>query len=285
MNNYTDLARESLENLKENEDYMFNKKEYSPNIVVECYKFLKQSPTTYYEMIFKTISYEHFKQPIDDILRPYLNYQKILIVGLGNINFNADAIGPKIVERIDPIDQRLYLLIPRVKGQTGIESAILVKQMVKQLNIDLVIVIDSLCSLSSEALMSTLQFNTSGLKPGSALSNQNIAINQDYLQCEVLAIGIPCVIKVSSLVEEFFKDIKTYFEHSFNRQGLQFSQEDYERLLGQMATLGYFERLNLINEVLVPSNKNLVVSLKECDKLVDDLANVLGYYFNQLFHH
>ena len=294
MNNYTDLARESIEHLKENVDYRFSKK-FFQDIILENYEFLKEPKGTYFEIILKELEASSLQKAFEEIFKPYLNKKRILIVGVGNIYFNADAIGPLVVSHMEPVLDHLYLLIPRVKGQSGMDSAKLVKKVKELYDIDLVIAIDALCAIETNSLFQTIQINTMGIQPGSALSSSNESITKEYLGCDVLAMGIPCVIKVGSLINEFFKDIEGFFYESLNDyssvlkvtgkkeyQG-QLSLAHKEKLLGEIGLLNNDQRLDLINDIIRPVNKDLVVSVKEADKSVKDLALIISQCLQNIF--
>lgn len=290
----SDLARERLEHLKENVDYSFNKIEIN-SIVIEQYDFLTDPKGHYDELILSHYQQDDLQQAFNCLLKPYQHYQRILIVGLGNAHFNADAIGPRIVSKMEVVEERLFLFIPRVKGQTGMESAKLVKEIVSLYNIDFVIVIDSLAAIHSDALYQTIQINTMGLQPGSGVNNFTIAINEEYLGCKVLAIGIPCVIKVSHLINEFFHYAEGFFKESLTdhssilkvqrHKTYQGKLDDQRKtfLLGQIGMLNREERYQLIEEIMEPIHKNYVITGKDIDYRVEVLSNMISICLMNVF--
>ena len=293
MNN-TDLARERLEHLKENIDYRFEKKEIG-TILLEQYDFLTDPKGHYDELILKEYNLEDLQKVFQQLLTPYLNCQKILVVGLGNASFNADALGPKIVNKMEVIQDRLYLLIPRVKGQSGMESAKLVKAIVDLYHIDLVIVIDALSAIHSDALYHTIQINTMGIAPGSGVGNYTMAINEEYLKCKVLAIGVPCVIKVSHLINEFYHYSEGFFAENMNDKSTllkvqrqhtykgKLSHEQNKELFGQVGVLSSDDRYQLIEEIMEPIHKNYIITSKDIDERVEVLSNMISICLMNLF--
>ncbi len=295
MNNYTDLARESISHLKNNVDYSFHEQKFG-SVTLEHYEFFSKPKGLYYEMVFENLVESDLSDAFNHVLKPYRRKKRVLFVGLGNIKFNADAIGPLVIQNLDPVENRIFLFIPRVKGQTGMDTATMVKQMVKAYQIDLVVAIDSLCAIDTNSLFQTIQINTIGITPGSALGNNNSSITKDYLKCDVLVIGVPCVIKVSSLINEFFKDIEGFFYESLHdastilkvgkKEGYNGHLDKKSRtlLLGEIGQLHNSERLHLIHDVIRPINKDLVVTTKEVDKACNDLAITISKCLKKFFY-
>lgn len=290
----TDLARERLTHLKENKDYTFNKIEFN-SVTLEQYDFLTTPKGHYDELIFLEYQQEDIYKAMFYILEKYQMYKKILIVGLGNASFNADAIGPLIVSKMEVVLDRLFLFIPRVKGQTGMESALMIKSMVDVHQIDLVIAIDSLSAIDSDSLYQTIQMNTMGIQPGSGVGNHTMAINKEYLGCEVLAIGVPCVIRISHLINEFYQYAEGFFSENLNDhtnilkvvrtnpyQGI-LDDERKTFLFGQLGMLQHDDRYQLIEEIMNPINKNYVVTSKDIDHRIDILSNILSYCLTKIF--
>ena len=141
----------------------------------------------------------------------------VLVAGLGNRAMTADAIGPLTVERITvtnhvkildpPLFQSLRhravaAVSPGVLGQTGIESALTVRQLVGALHPRLVIVVDALAARSTARLCKTVQLSTGGIAPGSGVGNDRPAFTRESLGAPVLAIGVPMVVDSSTLVAD-----------------------------------------------------------------------------------
>ncbi len=288
MKNNTDLAREQLEHLKENEDYTFNKQVFNC-ILLEQYDFLCEPHGHYDEIILNEHNTKDLLEAFKVVMIPYLPRERILVVGLGNADFNADAIGPKIVSKMEIILDHLYLFIPRVKGQTGLESAEMVKSIVDEYDIDLVIVIDSLSAIQSEALYKTIQINNIGIRPGSGVGNYTTAIDEAYLNCKVVAIGIPCVIKVSHLINEFYKYVEGFFSENLkgNENLLKvvrtkpyegkLDEKQKQYLMGHLGMLSNEERYTLIEEIMNPINKNYVITSKDIDIHIEILSNMISF--------
>ena len=139
----------------------------------------------------------------------------VLIAGLGNAKMTPDAIGPETVSRltatnhlsyIDPAlfrslgCARLCAVSPGVLGDTGIESAELIRGAIKGADADVLIVVDALASRSAQRLASTVQISDSGITPGAGVGNKRSEISQRTLGVPVIALGIPTVIDCTTLV-------------------------------------------------------------------------------------
>ena len=184
----------------------------------------------------------------------------VLVAGLGNRAMTADAIGPLTVERITvtnhvksldpPLFQSLRhravaAVTPGVLGQTGIESALTVRQLVGALHPRLVIVVDALAARSTARLCKTVQLSTGGIAPGSGVGNDRPAFTRESLGAPVLAIGVPMVVDSSTLVAD-----------ALNQAGI----DDLPPALLSVLEGG----------------KSFFVSPKEVDSAVESLAEILA---------
>ena len=141
----------------------------------------------------------------------------VLVVGLGNENITADALGPMAVKELlvtrhlkqhEPdLFRRMgccavSALAPGVLGQTGMEAADIVLGATRRCHADAVIVIDALAAQSCDRLAATVQLSNVGIEPGSGVGNHRAALNEQLLGVPVIALGIPTVVDSSTLVHE-----------------------------------------------------------------------------------
>lgn len=137
------------------------------------------------------------------------NAASVLVVGVGNENITADSLGPKTndyvlaTRHILPDLQKslaaddlfnVATLTTGVLGETGIETAEIVKGIVRQISPDCVIAVDALAASSAERLGTTIQFSDSGISPGSGVGNHRDEISSTTVGVPVIAIGIPTVV-------------------------------------------------------------------------------------------
>lgn len=136
----------------------------------------------------------------------------ILVVGLGNMDITADALGPKTGSYIFAtrhLSQQLKTemgleklktvscVCTGVLGETGIESAEIIKGVASVVKPSCVIAVDALAATSAKRLGTTVQLSTSGIIPGSGVGNHRFEISRKTLGIPVVSIGIPTVISAS----------------------------------------------------------------------------------------
>ncbi len=112
-----------------------------------------------------------------------------IVVGLGNWNATPDALGPRTIHHLvvtrhfyftAPPDGRRGMrpvagLSPGVLGITGLETAEIVQGLVRQVQPAVVICIDALAARSTERLLTTVQISDAGIQPGSGVGNKRSA--------------------------------------------------------------------------------------------------------------
>ena len=141
----------------------------------------------------------------------------VLVVGLGNADVTADAIGPQTVKRLcvtrhlHQNDALLYstfglceiaAIAPGVLGQTGLEAAEVVQGAVSSISPDLVVAVDALAARSPERLASTVQLSDTGIQPGSGVGCARRALTEKTVGVPVLALGVPTVVESATLVAD-----------------------------------------------------------------------------------
>ena len=143
---------------------------------------------------------------------------KVLAVGLGNRDVTADALGPEVAEHLY-ISRHLQkefgelglkeknavitsCIVPGVMAKTGMETAEIVKGIVKETSPDAVIVIDALASRSTKRLNRTIQISNTGIHPGSGVGNHRNAIDEEVLGVPVIAMGVPTVVDAATIVAD-----------------------------------------------------------------------------------
>ena len=155
-------------------------------------KFNKEKIDNELEILLKTIS-DSFKK----ILKYYkiTKVPKVLFVGLGNKDFACDKFGSTIIEKIC-LDDNSYKIYKNVLGSTNIKSTDFIRNLTGIIDVDLVVVFDSLKAESTERLGKTIQIATTGLSPGSAFSKKVSIIDQKTIKKPVINVGIPTIINI-----------------------------------------------------------------------------------------
>ena len=173
------------------------------------------------ENYHQEISSELAKQ-LKDIIPDAEKEQSILIVGLGNRDVTADALGPNVADNLFITRHvvkeygkaaysmaRMHMvssIVPGVMAKTGMESAEIIKGVVEQTKPDIVIVIDALAARSTKRLNRTIQITNTGIHPGSGVGNHRNALTEDSLGAPVIAIGVPTVVDAATIVNDALAD-------------------------------------------------------------------------------
>lgn len=145
---------------------------------------------------------------INGVIDDTNNNNSILIVGLGNEYVTPDSLGPKVVssvdvtrhllkyakEYVDPGTREISSLSPGVLGTTGIETFEIISSVVNKINPGLIIVIDSLASMSVLRVGKTIQLSNTGITPGAGVGNKRETLDKKSLGVPVIAIGVPTVV-------------------------------------------------------------------------------------------
>lgn len=244
-----------------------------------------------------------------------------LIVGLGNWNVTPDALGPIVVENV-LVTRHLFKLQPEsvedgyrpvsairpgVMGITGIETSDVIFGIIEKTKPDFVIAIDALAARSIERVNSTIQISDTGIHPGSGVGNKRKELSQETLGIPVIAIGVPTVVDAVSITSDTIDFILKHFgremkegdkpSRSLLPAGFTFgekkklTEEDMpdeksrNMFLGAVGMLEEEEKRKLIYEVLAPLGHNLMVTPKEVDAFIEDMANVIASGLNAALHH
>ena len=109
----------------------------------------------------------------------------VLIVGLGNREVTADALGPQVVDNllitrhvVRAYGKAAYnctrmnlvsSIEPGVMAKTGMETAEIISGVVKETQPDVLIVVDALAARSTRRLNRTIQITNTGIQPGSGV--------------------------------------------------------------------------------------------------------------------
>ncbi len=213
----------------------------------------------------------------------------IMVVGLGNWNVTPDALGPRTVEHLlvtrhmkeympDQIDEgvrSVCAVAPGVLGITGIETSEIIRGIVEKVKPDLVIAIDALASRKMERISTTIQIADTGINPGSGVGNNRKELSQESMGIPVIAIGVPTVVDAATMASDTIDMVIDSLINGSPKGG-----EFYHMLKNMEKT----EKYKLINEVISPYIGNLMVTPKEIDRLIDDIAVIIANGLNAALH-
>lgn len=246
--------------------------------------------------------------------------ESCLVVGLGNWNVTPDALGPIVCENL-LVTRHLFTLQPEnvkegyrsvsalapgVMGLTGIETSDIIYGVVEETKPGFVIAVDALASRSIERVNATIQISDTGIHPGSGVGNKRKELSKDTLGIPVIAIGVPTVVDAVSITSDAIDFVLKHFgkelkeggkpSRSLVPAGMTFGkkrklteedlpeEEQRKTFLGIVGTLEEEEKRQLIHEVLAPLGHNLMVTPKEVDVFIEDMANLIANGLNASLH-
>lgn len=334
LNNFdirTDLVIDSYNNIKD--DIGLNKQVYDENDIhvtrIEIsdndVKYFNKDKGRYITIEFPDITNYEDRELLERVFLKELKLlysslgiddnDECLVVGLGNEKSTPDSLGPKTLKTI-LVTRHLFLLsrenvkkgmrcvsvfAPNVMGNTGLESADLILEIARDIKPKFIIAIDALASNSISRINRTIQITDSGIHPGSGIGNNRKEISKKTIGIPVIAIGIPTVVDVSTVIGDtinyLYKHI-SYIKNNYNENKLIFTRKNYlkkienndltfeekKALGGLLGELGEDEIKKLFDEVLTSIDYNMMVTVKEIDFVIEKLAGVVSAAINNSLH-
>jgi len=222
-------------------------------------RYLTLDLTSFWER--KSDFFERAARAVGSQLRQMLPPEgAVLVIGLGNAHMTPDAVGPLAADSV-LVTRHLISAMPAhfsgfrpvavqrpgVLGSTGVESAEAVQALTESLRPAAVIAVDALASRRTGRVCNTVQLSDTGIIPGSGVGNHRAALNQETLGVPVISVGVPTVVDSATLAYD---------------------------LLEESGIPGIDE------EKLRSSHRNLMVTPRDIDAQVRDLAKVIGYGIN-----
>ena len=182
----------------------------------------------------------------------------VLVVGLGNRAMTPDAVGPKAADRT-LVTRHLVTMAPSqfgsfrpvavlaagVLGTTGVESGEIVKAVADQIRPKAIVAVDALAARRLERLCTTVQVSDTGISPGSGVGNHRFSLDRESMGVPVIAVGVPTVVDGATLAAALLEEA--------GRDG--------------------FDPAALAKG----SGATLMVSPRDIDQRVEDMAKVIGY--------
>ncbi len=161
--------------------------------------------------------YEDMAQELAQELKRLIPEGDILVVGLGNRDITPDAVGPQTAEKVlatrhlqNELNEeeesfltslrRVSTFAGGVMGQTGIETAEIVRGIIHETDPSGIIVVDALACSDISRLGTTIQLTDTGISPGSGVSNARKELSEKELGVPVIAAGVPTVVDMHTIV-------------------------------------------------------------------------------------
>ncbi|MBE6124310.1 MAG: GPR endopeptidase [Erysipelotrichaceae bacterium] len=287
----SDLADEIVEKETCNEYYSFTKTKHD-NVYVSKVQILKYNKDIgkevgdYISIDINNLDDFKEREQVSDLLASSIrkiiekyhlkdNFH-VLVVGLGNENVIADALGPETCKGVIVTNHlyeyernsikkgigRVSMISPGVMGQTGLETFSIIKGIAKETKPDLVIAIDSLCSRSIHRINRVIQITDSGIRPGSGVGNNRKALTKATLGVPIVAIGVATVVEIINLVNETLASVE--------KKGT--------------AILNPRERKEILKNLTTDEKYNMVVTPKEIDQDIMYLSTIIATGINKVLH-
>jgi GPR endopeptidase len=206
--------------------------------------------------------------------------RSILVVGLGNREVTPDSLGPQVTDNLFitrhlqiediPFEQEpkyeISAICPGVMAQTGIETVEIIKGICSKIKVDVVLVVDALAARSSKRLNRTIQLTDTGISPGSGVGNNRMEINSKNIKTRVIALGVPTVISVPSIIDDSLDAIADAFNQSYGKRMMKEFTEQ--------------QRYQMAYHLVEPDLADMFVTPKNIDELIKRISFTISEAIN-----
>lgn len=215
--------------------------------------------------------------------------RSILMVGLGNRAVTPDALGPRVADNLNITRHivREYgkyamgkdeitlvsALVPGVMAQTGMETAEIIRGVVKETGPDVIVVVDALAARNTKRLNRTIQIADTGIHPGSGVGNHRNAITEETMGIPVIAIGVPTVVDAATIVNDAMENLMKEMEASETLKGVAVVLQGYHAA----------EKYELVRKLISPHLNGMFVTPKDIDETVKRISFTISEGLNLLF--
>lgn len=215
--------------------------------------------------------------------------KEVLVIGLGNRQATPDALGPYVADNLnvtrhivkeygkyaalEEMNCVVSAIVPGVMAQTGMETAEIIKGVVRETKPDLLIVIDALAARNSRRLNRTIQIADTGINPGSGVGNYRNAITKETIGVPVIAIGVPTVVDAVTIVSDTMENLLSALETSESLKGVGLVLGGYSEA----------EKYELIKELIAPNLNSMFMTPKDIDETVIRLSYTISEGLNLAF--
>ncbi|WP_346663645.1 GPR endopeptidase [uncultured Merdimonas sp.] len=226
---------------------------------------------------------------LEGFLRPDREEYSVLVAGLGNRKVTPDALGPYVVDNLNISrhiikeygryamgEDRIKMVsavAPGVTGQTGMETAEIIRGIVSETKPDLLVVIDALAARSSRRLNRTIQISDAGIHPGAGVGNCRNGITEETTGVPVVAIGVPTVVDAATIVNDTMENLICAMEHSETLRGVGVVLQGYSAA----------EKYELVKELISPQLHGMFVTPKDIDETVKRISYTISEALNLVF--
>lgn len=215
--------------------------------------------------------------------------KEVLVIGLGNRQATPDALGPYVADNLnvtrhivkeygkyaalEEMNCVVSAIVPGVMAKTGMETAEIIKGVVRETKPDLLIVIDALAARNSRRLNRTIQIADTGINPGSGVGNYRNAITKETIGVPVIAIGVTTVVDAVTIVSDTMENLLSALETSESLKGVGLVLGGYSEA----------EKYELIKELIAPNLNSMFMTPKDIDETVKRLSYTISEGLNLAF--
>lgn len=286
----TDFANERITNKIKQDSFELETKDYD-GVETQMIRVLKdKNPLSSKKGTYISLSFEHLNdsEMRDQVIKVMVDklhfmigqqtksFDRVLVVGLGNSMVVADALGPKVCEKV-MVTSHLFeqeniqmeegirsvsCITPGVMGQTGIESSDIIYGVCEMIKPSLLIVVDALATKSMARINKMIQLSDTGIEPGSGVGNIRKAIDYETLKIPVIVIGVATVVDVISIA-------RAAIEISLEQEQKKPDEEHVERVM---------------EELMQEETMQLIVTPKQMDEDLVHLSEVIATSINTAMH-
>lgn len=197
----------------------------------------------------------------------------VLVVGLGNTDVTPDALGPKVIdnlfitrhlkkyapELLEEDVREVSGIVPGVLGTTGIETSDVIKGVVKEIKPDLILVVDALAAKELNRISKTIQVSNVGITPGSGVKNNRSEISQKTLGIPVIAIGVPTVVGIPTIINDAISYVRENLPEADNA----------------------LKEKNYMQDILENKKFDFMVTPNTIDDIITNLSRILSEGINE----
>lgn len=234
---------------------------------------------------------ELIEKQMDQLDEKHTADLSVLVVGLGNREITPDALGPYVADHLCVTRHMIReyggyamgtdhacmvsAIVPGVMGQTGMETAEIVRGIVEETKPDLVIAVDALAARNSKRLNRTVQIADTGIHPGSGVGNYRNGMTKESLGVPVIGIGVPTVVDAVTIVNDTMENLISAMETSEVLKGVGDVLRSYNA----------GEKEELIRELIAPHLNGMFVTPKDVDEMIHQISHTISEALNLVWRH
>ena len=121
----------------------------------------------------------------------------------------------------------------------------------------------------------TIQISDTGITPGAGVGNDRMAINNETLGVPVIAVGVPTVIDAATIAGDTI-DLLV--------ENLRANAKENLPLYKMLSVIVEEDKYSMIKQLLNSDYGDFVVTPKEIDTMVENLAEIIANAINIALH-